>query len=360
MSRVLLLTVFLFCTAPILLQPSTLTNEHLIFTVDDSSGRIAMSVPDGTEQRGLLFYDQPPSSYTLIYMDDDLFVFGSEDGSFSRRPTVVGRTIETVWGNGLVNITQVVRFVQREETGVEDGVLLSYDVKNRSSRKMEVGIRILYDTYLGEKDPFHFVLADGNKLEYEAEFDTHSLPHFWISKGEKGDEPCLRGVLQGRLVTPSRKVVFANYRSLFQNPVQYRILENHRFHNRPHSRNDSAVALYFGPTSLSPGESITYSTILGLCGEGEYVLEGHDVVLEEEKVEPPAPEHPVTAVPLARREEVEKVLKDIGDIQLLRESMEQLNALIDELNRALEGGKAQMTEERLAEIQQALKDMAEQ
>jgi hypothetical protein len=308
-----------------------------------------MAVPNGMEQRSLLFYDQPPSSYTLIYMDDDLFVFGSEVGSFSRRPMVVDRRIETVWGNGLVNVTQAVRFVRREETGVEDGVLLSYEVKNTASRNMEVGIRILYDTYLGEKDPFHFVLADESKLEYEAEFDTHSLPHSWISRGEEGDGPCLRGVLEGRLVTPSRKVVFANYRSLFQNLVQYRILENHRFHNRPHSRNDSAVALYFGPTSLMPGENITYSTILGLCGEGEYVLEGHDVVLEEERVEP-----------LARREEVEKLLKDIGDIQLLRESMEQLNALIDELNRALEGGEAQITEERLAEIRQTLKEMAEQ
>ena len=359
MSRVLLLTVLLFCTAPILLQPSTLTNEHLIFTVDDSSGRLAMAVRNGIDQNSLLFYDQPPSSYTLIYTDDDLFVFGSDDGGFSRRPTVVDRTIETVWGNGLVNVTQTVRFVQREETGVEDGLLLSYKVVNTTSRNMEVGIRILYDTYLGEKDTFHFVFADGSKLEYEAEFETHSMPRSWISRGEKRDEPCLRGVLEGRLVTPSRKVVFANYKSLFQNPVQYRILENHRFHNRPHSRNDSAVALYYGPTSLMSGESVTYSTILGLCGEGEYVLEGHDVVLEEEKVEPPVTEPPVTE-PLARRDEVEKVLKDIGDIQLLRESMEQLNALIDELNRALEGGEAQMTEERLAEIQQALKDMAEQ
>jgi len=354
MSRVLLLTVLLFCTAPILLQPATLTNDHLICTVDDSSGRLALAVPYGTEQRSLLFYDQPPSSYTLIYMDDDLFIFGSDDGSFSTGPTVINRTIETVWGNGLLNVRKTVRFVQREETGLEDGVLLSYEVKNTASRNMEVGIRILYDTYLGEKDPFHFVLADGSKLEYEAEFGTHSLPLSWISRGEERDEPCLRGVLEGRLVTSARKVVFANYRSLFQNPVQYRILENHRFHNRPHSRNDSAVALYFGPTSLMAGESVTYSTILGLCGEGEYVLEGHDVVLEEEKVEPPVTE------PLAKREEVEKVLKNIGEIQLLRESMEQLNALIDELNRALEGGETQMTEERLAEIRQALKDIAEQ
>ena len=146
-----------------------------------------------------------------------------------------------------------------------------------------------------------------------------------------------------------------NYRSLFQRPMLYRIVKDHRFHNLPHSRNDSAVALYFGPTSLEPGESVEFSTILGLCGEGEYILGDHDVVIEEKTAAP----QPII-VPLAEREEVEQLLKDIGDIERLRVSMEQLNALIDELNRALEGGEVSITEERLAEIRQALEDMAEQ
>ena len=96
MSRALLLTVLLFCTVPLLVQPSTLTNQHLAVTVDDDTGRLVVATRDGLEQgegieqSSLLFYDQPPSSYTIIYMDDDLFVFGGDDGSFSKRPVIIG------------------------------------------------------------------------------------------------------------------------------------------------------------------------------------------------------------------------------------------------------------------------------
>ncbi len=362
MSRVLLLTALLFCTVPLLLQPSTLTNQHLIVTVDDDTGRLTMATRDGLEQRegaeqsNLLFYDEPPSSYALIYLDDDLFIFGGDEGSFSKRPVIIGNYIEAVWGNDLISVAQVVQFVQREKTGLEDGVILRYEIENRTSRNVEIGIRVLYDTYLGEKSPFHFVLADGTRMEYETEFDGLSLPPSWVSKEENGDRPCLRGVLEGRLVTPPRKVVFANYRSLLQQPVQYRIMKTHRFHNLPYSRNDSAVALYFGPKLLEPGEPVEFSTILGLCGEGEYVLGGYEKVFGEKT----ATLQPII-VPLAaaEREEIEQLLKEIGDIKRLRVSMEQINALIAELNTALEGGDVTITEERLAEIRQALQDMTE-
>jgi hypothetical protein len=235
---------------------------------------------------------------------------------------------------------------------------------------MEVGLRILHDTFLGEKSSSHFVLSDGTLLEHEAAYDSVALPAAWISRAEAsssevsqgeaseiedGEGYCLRGVLEGRLLTTPSRIVFANYRSLYQQPVQYKIMDNKRFHNLPYSRNDSAVALYYGPELLEPAEEVQFSTILGLCGEGDYVLGGQEVVYEEKTVAP----LPVV-VPLAEREDVEQLIRDIGEIEMLRVSMEQLNALIDELNSALEGGEVTITEERLAEIRQALKDMAEQ
>jgi hypothetical protein len=376
MSRVFLLSVLLVCAAPILLFPSTLSNEHLVATVDEGTGRLTLAIRNGPEQgigvenRHLLFYDQPPSSYTLIYVDDNLFMFGSDEGSFIKRPVIIGNYIETVWGNSFIRVTQVVQFVQRETTGVEDGIMLSYEVQNRTSRNMEVGLRILHDTFLGEKSSSHFVLSDGTLLEHEAAYDSVALPAAWISRAEAsssevsqgeaseiedGEGYCLRGVLEGRLLTTPSRIVFANYRSLYQQPVQYKIMDNKRFHNLPYSRNDSAVALYYGPELLEPAEEVQFSTILGLCGEGDYVLGGQEVVYEEKTVAP----LPVV-VPLAEREDVEQLIRDIGEIEMLRVSMEQLNALIDELNSALEGGEVTITEERLAEIRQALKDMAEQ
>jgi len=363
MSRVLLLTALLFFTAPYLLLPSTLSNQHLVISVDDDTGRLNMATryslepAEGAEQGNLLFYDQPPSSYTLIYVDDDLFVFGGDRGSFSKRPVIIGNYIEAVWENEFIKVTQVVQFVQREKTDVEDGVLLRYEIENRMPGNVEIGIRVLHDSFLGEEGPIHFILADGTGLEYETEFDSPSLPRSWVSRGQNGQEACLRGVVAGRLATPPRKLVFANYRSLLQQPAQYKIMKNHRFQNLPYSRNDSAVALYFGPTLLEFGGQVEFTTILGLCGEGEYVLGGHEAVFQEKTATPPPILVPAAA---AQREEIELLLKQIGDIERLRISMEQINALIAELNKALEGGDAMISEERLAEIRKVLQDMTEQ
>jgi hypothetical protein len=362
MSRVLLLTVLLLGTPPLFLYPATLTNNHLLVTVDDDTGRLFMATQGGLEhvegdkRRHLLFFDQPPASYTLIYLDDDLFIFGGEKGTFSKRPVVVGNYIETVWVNDLIRVTQVVQFVQREGTGFEDGIILRYEIENRMASNVEVGIRILLDTYLGEKTPFHFLFADGTQLEYETEFDDLYIPPAWESREENSEGPCLRGVLDGRLVTLPRKVVFANYRSLLEQPVLYRVMKNRRFHNLPYSRNDSAVALYFGPEILEPGDTAEFSTILGLCGEGEYALGGHEVIFQEKTVLPPPKTGPLAA---ANREEIEQLLKDIGDIESMRNSMDRINALIAELNKALESEDVAISEERLAEIRRALHEMTE-
>lgn len=363
MSRVLLLTVLLLGTPLFLLYPATLTNQHLLATVDDDTGRLFMATQgglehvEGDERRHLLFFDQPPTSYTLIYLDDDLFIFGGERGTFSKRPVIIGNYIEAVWGNDLIRVTQVVQFVQREGTGFEDGIILRYEIENRTASNVEVGIRVLFDTYLGEKTPFHFSLADRTQLEYETEFDGFYIPPAWESREENREGPCLRGVLDGRLVTLPRKVVFANYRSLLEQPVLYRVMKNRRFHNFPYSRNDSAVVLYFGPEILEPGDPAEFSTIVGLCGEGEYVLGGHEVIFEEKTVLPPPKTGPLAA---ANREEIEQLLKDIGDIESMRNWMDRTNALIAELNKALESEDVTISEERLAEIRQALYEMTEE
>ena len=92
MSRVILLTVLLFGTPLFFLYPATLNNQNLLVTVDDDTGRLFMATQgglehvEGDERRHLLFFDQPPASYTLIYLDDDLLIFGGESGPSVKSP----------------------------------------------------------------------------------------------------------------------------------------------------------------------------------------------------------------------------------------------------------------------------------
>jgi len=363
MNRIVFLAVLLPLICVQSLFSATLSNRYLLIDVDDETGRLFMSTRGSLEQvaadeqRILLFYDVPPASYTLIYVDGDLFTFGGDRGAFLKRPVVIGNYIQTRWGNDLIHVDQVVQWVEREDTGLQDGVLVRYEIENRSKNSIDAGLRILLDTYQGEQETSHFLLDDGTEVEYEWERTGDDIPSWWESRKGNGQGPCLRGSLTETLVTVPQRVMFANYRSLLHDPYEHRIRRNRRFHSLPYSRNDSAVALFYGPVDLEPGGTVEFATILGLCGEGRYVLKA-DKTVYEEVVLLPVLSAILEAAGAVSREEAEMILRELENIRIIRGDLDKINELIAELNEALEGGAKQIGEERLGEIRRLLREIA--
>ncbi|HEB30927.1 MAG TPA: hypothetical protein ENI15_08650 [Spirochaetes bacterium] len=357
-----------FCfIAPLLLIPSlltsaTLSNKHLLVDVEEETARIFISTIDGKEdvegdeRINLLFFDKPPSSYTVLYVHRDAITFGGGRGIYIKRPVAIGDKIETIWEDKTVNVKQVVEFVKRKNTRTEDGVLITYTIKNISKYSRTVGLRILFDTSLGEKGIYHFELPTGEQIRYETEYLGDDQPRAWISKDTKRNpQHILRGVIRGELVTTPDKIVFANYKSLFENLFSYRIRRKRKFDYPPYSRNDSAVAIYFVPYDLDPGETREYSTVLGLSGEEEY---GEDVVEIIQIEEEPG----VIEEIIEKPEEIK--LKENIDLDLLNEELERIkrireliaeeNRLMEEMNRILEIENNILKEEELNRLKEAL------
>jgi hypothetical protein len=355
---------------PSLLMPATLSNRYLLVNVDEDSGRIFLSTVDGKEdvegdeRINLLFFDKPPSSYTLIYVHGDVMVFGGERGTYVKRPVAVGDRIETIWETDTVNVNQVVEFVKRKKTRTEDGVLIKYIITNTSKYSREVGLRILFDTVLGEKGVYHFELPTGERIKYETEFTGYKIPKAWISRDtKKNPQNILRGVIRGELVSTPDKIVFANYKSLFENKVSYRIRKNRKFDYPPYSKNDSAVAIYFVPVELGPSETREYSTILGLSGDEEYGEEEIEIIQIEK--EPVVTEEAIKEGPeekgLVTKEKINPALLDIDKLNeemehvgRVRELIAEENRLIEEMNRILEIEDNALKEEELNRLKEEL------
>jgi hypothetical protein len=346
---------------------AALSNRYLFAEVDDDTGRLFISTREGLdapgdERKHLLFYDEPPSSYTLIFVDDDLFTFGGDRGFFVKRPVAIGNYIETLWGNELVHATQIVQWVHRSETGIQDGILIRYEVENRTDRTVELGLRMLFDTHLAETAGPHFNLSDGTELEYETALIGPSLPDWWESSEEYEEKEnannltyaSLRGTLSGELTNRPQKVLFANYRSLLEHPSLYPLEGNPRFHNLPYSINDSAVALFFGPEMVNPGEVAEFGTILGLRGRGKYVLKYEKAILREKMVRPVQPSDSKV-----NSDELENLLREVQRVMIIRGSIDGIDELIEELNRALESDTKSLSEERLGEIRELLSELIE-
>ncbi len=346
-------------------HPATLSNPHLLIDVDDSSGRFFLSTLEGLagvsgdEKKNLLFFDTPPSSYTVVYVNDDAFFFGGERGMFKKPPVSVGNSIEADWENELVSVRQVVQFVRRRGSGLEDGVLITYVVKNRGERVIKAGLRVVFDTWLGEKERYHFSLSDGKKLEYESKFEGEKVPSAWLSQdSEENPIVCLQGVMRGKMVTAPSKVVFANYRSLRQNLLDYPLLRQKRFDNLPYSRNDSAVALYSEMVELAPGTGYEFRTILGLRGSEEYGFEEEEVVIiRDERGTRESPESEPEPLPPVRSlspQEAARFVSEYSRLMMMQESLAEINEIIEEINALLGREDKSISEEELRLLKNSL------
>lgn len=329
----LLLFLVLALGAPAALHPAVLGNRHLFAEVDEETGRIFLAT-GGEPRQGLLFFDRPPSSFILLRAGDDLAVFGGGRGRFVTRPVTMQDRLLAQWESGGVLASQALSLVTRKSSGREDGLLITLTLRNQTGASVEVGARMILDTVLGEGGSAHFRLSDGRGIRGETVLQETDLPRAWVSTDTMGYRACLRGVLRGELVTTPSTVVFANYRKMSRDR-NYEPDPGRPFHDPPFSRNDSAVALYFGPHKLPPGGEVSYRTILGLCGGESYGRPG--------KVE---------LTPRQKR----RVRRELKRIQEIRGSLEDINRLLEEINSLLEGGDPDISEEQLKKIIDGLKE----
>ncbi len=332
--------------------------------VDMETGRLHFTGMEGGKPQDLLFFDEPPTSYVTIYTNGDAFVFGDHVGEFITRPVPANGGIESVWENDFLTVKERVELVKRADTGHEDGVLITYTVENRYGYAADVGLEALFDTYLGEKGLKHFELPGGLSVEYEAVFEKEALPEYWFSVDGENGSPCLMGVLKSGLVTLPDKLIFANYRALVDARFGYRVRRKKRFDLLPYSKNDSAVALVFGPVSIESGESLAFTMLLGLCGPGEYIM-GDEVVEEggEPGVREPIPAgEPVPQIgPDVDFGQLNSMLREInisrGSIKRINEYINRLNGLLGENTAGFEGDT--LTAEELEALKRALSALSD-
>jgi hypothetical protein len=371
--RFILLAVIMVC-APVFLCAESIENEHLRVEVDTETGRLFLSrVQEGKDARqddhnDLLFFDTSPSSYTVIYLDGLACIFGGSEGTLAVERAPGGKRISAVWDMGSLQVVQDTGFARRENSGREDGVKITYTVFNRTEGSHAIGMRILFDTYLGEAGENHFTVFPGGGIQYEKTLEGEKLPDYWISKGAEGSSgACLRGVLKGKMVTTPERITFANYVFLQQHLFPFPARKWNSFDMLPFSKNDSAVALYYTPVELPAGGQRVISTLLGKCGEGEYgeyktdaekpssdeepssqSVEESVLIAEEKKEQLPLP---------APEPDTNRIRAEMEEIAEMQTTVDSINSLIERIDELLLDGGEKSDEDDLLLLRRKLEDL---
>lgn len=268
-----------------------LANEFVRIVVNsspDATGRFSVSTTGGNPERTdddnrPLIYGggEPWTSFTTVRIDGTSFVFGGpthrpagKDGPFGRLvtpPRVVqgGQQVEAAWQFPPgVEVVQRISITRGPTTGLLDTARIEYVAINHDSAPHQVGFRVVIDTMAGSNDGAPFRVGE-RAIETDTQISgvQPGIPEFW-QVFDSLSQPAVvaQGTLRGGEVTPPDRVYFTNWGVLRETLWEFDFRPGRTFERKGEYELDSAVALFFEPQEIGPGQSRSVVVYYGLGG----------------------------------------------------------------------------------------------
>ncbi|MFN2363599.1 MAG: hypothetical protein ABR596_04805, partial [Halarsenatibacteraceae bacterium] len=263
-----------------------LENEYISIVVnqsDNAMGRFAVETTGGDPAREdddnkpmIYGRPQPWPSFTTIKIDGDNYVFGGETerragkgenyGRVIEEPQIIGVSIITIFEMNGIEVEQSLMFERSTTTGLYDSTRIEYNMTNSTENSRSVGLRIMLDTMLGENDGAPFRIRD-QAITTDTMFEGDELPNFYQSFDSLTDpQVTSQGTFIGESVNTPDKVYMSDWGSLADGAWDFNFNPGEEFVREGEFEIDSALAMYWDPVEVEPGETLRYSTNYGLAG----------------------------------------------------------------------------------------------
>ncbi|KAF5437937.1 hypothetical protein C5S35_01515 [Candidatus Methanophagaceae archaeon] len=230
---------------------------------DSDVGRFTIGTTGGdpttpSDNNKILLYGHPYpwSSFTTIRIDGSDNVYGSS-GTMVSAPYADGDSIVSAWTIGDIKVTQRLTLVT-SSSGYADTAEISYTVENQGSAAHSVGTRVMMDTMLGNNDAAPFSIPGEGDITTETEFTGTDIPTTWfVYDSLSSPTVTALGTLKASgIITPDR-FTLSNWMRIWGTVWDFAITPGA-------SNGDSAVGIWWYPTTLDPGASRTYTTYYGI------------------------------------------------------------------------------------------------
>lgn len=246
-------------------------------------GRFAIDVTggapmrDGDDGKPLIYgHPNPWTSYTTIRIDGKNYVFGGQTkkragkkanyGVLVQAPQIKKNRIITKYKYDQILVTQILSFVKSTTTGLADTAQIRYRITNQGEKPKKVGTRIMIDTMLGENDGAPFRIKN-KAITFDKLYSKEKTPSFWQAFDTLNNpKVTAQGTIKGSGLTPPNRVYFADWGSLADGTWEFDFNPGQEFMRKGEFELDSAMALFWQPQKLSPGETEDYVTNYGLGG----------------------------------------------------------------------------------------------
>lgn len=207
-----------------------------------------------TDNNKRLLYGYPGSgtSFTTIRIDGSNYMFTPDTVSYTENVI----SASAVYND--VSITLNYSLITNQYTGREDVAEFSYNIKNIGSSSHDVGVRIMFDTMLGDNDASPFRIPNVGDTSSETDLTGDDVPEFWQSFDSLTKPSVIaQGTIKNSSSASPDRVRFTNWYLARNNYWDYS-----RTVGSPNA--DSAVCIYWNPRSLSSGDNYNCKTYYGL------------------------------------------------------------------------------------------------
>lgn len=234
-----------------------ISNEYIEITLNGRNyalGTTGGNPESPTDNNRKLLYGYPGggTSYTTIQIDGINNIFVPETTTYRDNSIISTDVI------GDVVVTQYLNIVHNQYTNRDDVAEFFYTAENTGAENHTIGIRIMFDTMLGNNDSAPFRLPNIGDVTTETDLRGDAVPEFWQAF-DSLTSPSV--IAQGTLnidkdSTPDR-VRFTNWGTASSNQWDYTRSEGSY-------NGDSAVCLYWNPKSIEPNRTMSCKTYYGL------------------------------------------------------------------------------------------------
>jgi hypothetical protein len=262
-----------FCvSAP--LAALDLADGRVRLVLHEGIGRFSMSC----QTRGssgvfvpLLAAQDPRTSGLSVVVGNKIYRMG-EASEFSEKSEKTPTGGRFLWTSSFLQVSETFTFIASTGSSVSSGVRIDIGVRNLSEKDIAVGVRLLFDTYLGESSFVHFRTDTLSSVTKELSLTAADKSPWWASplSGDP-DNFGLQVMSSGPGITVPDKVVFANWKRLSDASWSYDTSAVRNFSQLPYSVNDSAVSQYYEPRTIPRAGEATVTLAMGLLTKEGFI-----------------------------------------------------------------------------------------
>lgn len=265
MKKITFITILLLLSAANIFSLE-LKEGRMKLVLHENSGRISIFYQDklvSNDYTSLLLKQDPRTSGITLVINNQTETVG-DTFQYEQSVNTTRDGAEFNWKSKRLDITESFSFVTSAGNSIADGIKIVVTIENISEETLSIGMKYLFDTYLGEenKSKAHFYLDDNTEITSETSLQG-IMPDYWISSEGIDSTTGLLVMLDNNVVTTPDKVIFANWKRLDESGWTLNTKENRNFNLLPYSINDSAVSHYYEPVRIPSGSKRVITLVMG-------------------------------------------------------------------------------------------------